>query len=185
MKVSHDVCANMFLASGVAPVPQMLQKGLTLSLGVDGAASNNAQDMIELMKFTVLQHKVNTRNPLAISAEKVLELATIDGARAIGMEKEIGSLEIGKKADLVVFDPLECPKAIPMHNPVSTLVYSSSLKNITDVMVDGEVLMKDGIIVKVADEKKVYRDAQKCAENLCIRGKITNRGEGHRWNSIY
>ena len=137
------------------------------------------------MKFTALQHKVNTRNPLAISAEKVLELATIDGARAIGMEKEIGSLEIGKKADLVVFDPLECPKAIPMHNPVSTLVYSSSLKNITDVMVDGEVLMKDGIIVKVADEKKVYRDAQKCAENLCIRGKISNRGEGHRWNSIY
>ena len=185
MKVSHDVCANMFLASGVAPVPQMLQKGLTLSLGVDGAASNNSQDMVELMKFTALQHKVNTRNPMAISAEKVLELATIDGARAIGMEDEIGSLEVGKKADLVVFDPLECPKAIPMHNPVSTLVYSSSLKNITDVMVDGEVLMKDGIIVKVADEKKVYRDAQKCAENLCERGKITNRREGHRWNSIY
>ena len=185
MKVSHNVCSNMYLSSGVAPVPEMLKRGINVSLGVDGAASNNSQDMVELMKFTALQHKVNTRNPMAISAEKVLELATIDGARAIGMEKEIGSLEVGKKADLVVFDPLESPKAIPMHNPVSTLVYSSSLKNITDVMVDGEVLMKDGIIVKVADEKKVYRDAQKCAENLCIRGKITNRGEGHRWNSIY
>lgn len=187
MKVSHDVCANMFLASGVAPVPQMLQKGLTLSLGVDGAASNNAQDMIELMKFTALQHKVNTRNPMAISAEKVLELATIDGARAIGMEKEIGSLEIGKKADLVVFDPLECPKTIPMHNPVSTLVYSSSLKNITDVFVDGNVIMQDGVVKTIRNrtEKQLLQDVQTCAENLCERGKITNRREGHRWNSIY
>ena len=73
----------MYLSSGVAPVPEMLKRGINVSLGVDGAASNNAQDMVELMEFTALQHKVATKDPLAISAEKVLELATIDGARAV------------------------------------------------------------------------------------------------------
>lgn len=185
MKISHNVCSNMYLSSGVAPIPELLKKGVTCSLGVDGAASNNAQDMVELMKFTALQHKVHTKDPLAMSAEKVLEMATIDGARAVGMEDEIGSLEVGKKADLVIFDPEECPKAIPMHNPVSTLVYSSSLKNITGVIVDGQTIMEDGVIVKVADEKAVYRSAQACAEDLCARGKITNRKEGHVWNRMY
>lgn len=187
MKVSHNVCSNMYLSSGVAPVPEMLKRGIGVSLGVDGAASNNAQDMVELMKFTALQHKVHTRNPLAISAEKVLELATIDGARAIGLENEIGSLEVGKKADLVVFDPLESPKAIPMHNPVSTLVYSSSLKNISDVFVDGDVVMQDGVVKTIRNrtEKQMLQDVQNCAEKLCERGNITNRREGHKWNSIY
>ncbi len=181
MKISHNVCSNMYLSSGVAPVPELLAKGITCSLGVDGAASNNAQDMVELMKFTALQHKVHTKNPLAMSAEKVLEMATIDGARAIGMEDEIGSLEIGKKADLVIFDPMESPKAIPMHNPVSTLVYSSSLKNITGVIVDGNTIMEHGVILTVPDERAVYTSAQQCAEDLCKRGNITNRREGHRW----
>lgn len=185
MKISHNVCSNMYLSSGVAPVPELLQKGINCSLGVDGAASNNAQDMVELMKFTALQHKVHTKNPMSMSAEKVLEMATIDGARAVGLEKEIGSLEVGKKADLVIFDPLESPKAIPMHNPVSTLVYSASLKNITGVMVDGRMVMENGIILTVPDEKAFLRGAQKCAENLCERGNITNRREGHRWNAIY
>lgn len=184
MKISHNVCSNMYLSSGVAPVPRFLKRGINVSLGVDGAASNNAQDMVELLKFTALQHKVATKNPQAISAEKVLELATIDGARAIGMESEIGSLETGKKADLVIFDPLECPKAIPMHNPVSTLVYSSSLKNITGVIIDGQTIMEDGVIIKVKNEKETYQRVQQCAEGLCERGGIVNRREGHAWKSI-
>ena len=185
MKVSHNVCSNQYLSSGVADVPKMLRNGITVSLGVDGAASNNAQDMVELMKFTALQHKVATRDPLAMTAEKVLEMATIDGARALGMEDEIGSLEVGKKADLVIFDPVECPKAIPMHNPVSTLVYSASMKNIVGAMVDGKVVMENGVITTVKDEKEIYRRVQKCAENLCERGHITNRREGHKWNRSF
>ncbi len=185
MKISHNVCSNMYLSSGVAPIPKFLRAGLTCSLGVDGAASNNSQDMVELMKFTALQHKVHTRNPLAMPAEKVLELATIDGARALGLEHEIGSLEVGKRADLVIFDPYQSPKAIPMHNPVSTLVYSSSLKNITHVMVDGDFVMESGVITKVADEAAVYHSVQRCAEDLCARGNITNRMAGHRWNALY
>ena len=185
MKISHNVCSNQYLSSGVADVPKMLRNGLTVSLGVDGAASNNAQDMIELMKFTALQHKVATRDPLSMSAEKVLEMATIDGARALGLEKEIGSLEAGKKADLVIFDPYACPKAIPMHNPVSTLIYSSSMINIVGAMVDGRMIMENGVITTVQDEKAIYRKVQQCAEDLCQRGGITNRREGHAWNRTY
>lgn len=185
MKVSHNTASNMYLSSGVAPVPEMLKKGITVSLGVDGAASNNAQDMLELMKLTALQHKVNTRDPLAISAEKVLELATIDGARAVGMEDEIGSLEIGKKADMIIFNPMRSPKSIPMHNPVSTLVYSSTMDNIEGAIVDGKVIMEDGNVLTVNDEKALLERAQKVAENLCERGNITNRREGHVWNSVY
>lgn len=184
MKVSHDVCSNMYLSDGVAPVPQMLKMGLTVGLGVDGAASNNSQDMIELMKFTALQHKVHTLDPMSMSAEKVLEMATIDGARSIGMEKEIGSLEIGKKADLVFFNPMCSAKSIPMHNPVSTLVYSSSIQNITDVMVDGNPIMENGVIV-TSCENSILLNGQTAAEELCIRGSITNRREGHKWDNKY
>lgn len=185
MKVSHNTASNMYLSSGVAPVPEMLKKGLTVSLGVDGAASNNSQDMIELMKLTALQHKVANLDPLAISAEKVLELATIDGARAIGMEDEIGSLEVGKKADLVIFNPLLNPKAIPMHNPVSTLVYSSSMQNIEGAIVDGNIIMEDSKILTIDNEQRILRKVQETADDLCKRGNITNKGPGHVWNSIY
>lgn len=185
MKISHNTASNMYLSSGVAPIPEMLEKGITVSLGVDGAASNNSQDMIELMKLTALQHKVNKLDPLAISAEKVLEMATIDGARAIGMEDEIGSLEVGKKADLVIFNPMLNPKAIPMHNPVSTLVYSSSMQNIEGAIVDGKIIMENSKILTIEDEKKILEEVQETADKLCERGGITNKGLGHVWNSIY
>lgn len=181
MKVSHNVCSNMYLSSGVAPIPRLLKEGITVSLGVDGAASNNAQDMVELMKFTALQQKVHTRDPLSMTAEKVLEMATIDGARAIGMEDEIGSLEPGKKADMVIFDPYSCAKAVPMHNPASTLVYSASMQNITGVIVDGKTILKDGIVTTVADERHLLQNCQNCAEDLARRGNITNRRERHKW----
>lgn len=117
LKVSHNPVSNMYLSSGIAPVPEMLAAGVTLGLGVDGAASNNGQDMIELMKTTALLQKVGTLDPTVITAEKVLEMATIDGARAVGLEHEIGSLEVGKKADFVVFDrsatPRPCRCTIP------------------------------------------------------------------------
>ena len=183
MKVSHDVCSNMYLADGVAPVPEMLRKGLTVGLGLDGAASNNSQDMIELMKCTALQHKVKTLDPMAVTAEKVLEMATIDGARSIGMEEEIGSIEVGKKADLVFFDPAASQKSTPMHNPVSTLVYSSGMQNITDVMVDGRMVLESGHLTTASDES-IIANGQRAAEGLCRRGKITNRGEGHKWESF-
>lgn len=181
MKVSHNPVSNMYLASGVAPIPEMLKNNITVSLGVDGAASNNGQDMLELMKTAALLQKVSTCNPTVITAEKVLEMATIDGAKAIGMEKEIGSLETGKRADFVIFNPYLSPKAVPVHNPVSTLVYSSTMRNIESVAVDGEFIMRDGVISTIENEENVLRKAQSCAENLCKKGKIENRLEGHKW----
>lgn len=184
LKVSHNTVSNMYLASGVAPIPKLLEAGVTCSLGVDGAASNNGQDMLELMKSAALLQKVSTRNPIAITAEKILELATIDGARAIGMEDEIGSLEAGKKADFVIFDPYRSPKSIPMHNPVSTLVYSSTMNNIRSVAVDGKFVLRDGELTTV-NEKAELRKGQAVAERLCEDGGITNRREGHAWFSAW
>ncbi|HBE9317838.1 amidohydrolase family protein [Clostridioides difficile] len=185
IKVSHNVASNMYLASGVAPVPEMLKKGINVSLGLDGAASNNAQDMVELMKLTALQHKVNNCDPLAISAEKVLEMATIEGARTLRMEDEIGSLEIGKKADLVIFNSMLSPKSIPLHNPVSTLVYSASMHNVESALVDGNVILENGKVTTIESEEQVLLNAQHAAEELCKRANVTNRMEGHKWNSLY
>jgi 5-methylthioadenosine/S-adenosylhomocysteine deaminase len=168
VKVSHNPVSNMYLSSGVAPIPRMIETGITVGLATDGAASNNSQDMIETLKFCALLHKVDTLDPTIITAEKVLEMATIDGARALGLEDEIGSLEIGKKADLFIFDPLSSPKSVPLHHPVSTLVYSSSEENIKTVIIDGKVVMEDGVI-QTADEEKVLRSAQKVAEDLAKR----------------
>lgn len=186
MKVSHNTVSNMYLSSGVAPVPSMLAAGITVGLGVDGAASNNCQDMIELMKMTALLHKVDSRDPTIITAEKVLEMATIDGARSVGLEEEIGSLEPGKKADILVFNPFRSAKSIPMHNPVSTIVYSSSEKNIETVMVDGKILVDDGDYLdpngKLTGEK-ILKNSQESAEDLAALGGMTNRMEGHPWRS--
>ncbi|WP_101909682.1 amidohydrolase family protein [Marasmitruncus massiliensis] len=184
LKVSHNAVSNMYLSSGVAPVPAMLKAGVTVSLGVDGAASNNGQDMLELMKSTALLHKVSTLDPTVITAEKVLEMATIDGARALGMEDEVGSLEVGKKADFVVFNPYLSPKSIPMHNPVSTLVYSSTMANIESVAVDGRFILENGVLT-TADERKILEDGYRAAEQLASRAGITNRGAGHPWCSVY
>lgn len=185
ISISHNTLSNMYLSSGVAPIPAMLEAGLTVSLGVDGAASNNGQDMIELMKSAALLQKVSTLDPTIISAEKVLEMATIEGARALMMEDEIGSLEAGKRADFVLFDPLRSPKAIPVHNPVSTLVYSSTVQNIEAVYVNGRKVVDDGKIQTIPDEKKVLAEAQKSAEQLAQRSSITNRMEQHEWNHRY
>lgn len=180
LKVSHNPVSNMYLASGIAPIPKMLKAGVTVGLGVDGAASNNGQDMIELMKSAALLQKVGTRDPVSMTAEKALEMATIDGARSLGLDHKIGSLEPGKQADFCVFDPYMSPKSIPMHNPVSDLVYSSTPRNITDVAVDGRFLLRNGEFTLI-DEEAALREGQRAAERLCEDSGITNRGSGHPW----
>lgn len=184
LKVSYNTVSNMYLSSGVAPIPKLLKAGVPVSLGVDGAASNNGQDMLELMKSASLLQKVHNLDPTAMTAEKVLEMATIDGARCLGLEQEIGSLEAGKRADFVLFDPFRNPKAVPVHNPVSTLVYSSSMDNIRTVAVDGRLLLEDGRFTMLADEQAVLRNAQQAADGLADRGGMTNRGAGHKWKTL-
>jgi len=167
-KVSLNTVSNMYLASGIAPVPAMLEEGLTCSIGTDGAASNNTQDMLESLKATALLHKVATMDPTAVTGPRVLEMATLGGARALGLEDRIGSLEPGKRADLFIFDPGRSARAVPMFDPISTLVYAGGVGNVELVMVDGRILVEDGRVLGV-DERAFLAEAQRVAEELAER----------------
>lgn len=180
-KVSHNPVSNMYLSSGVAPVPQLIQAGITVGVATDGAASNNSNDMLEVLKSTALLQKVHHMDPTIITAEKVLEMATIDGARAIGLEDEIGSLEIGKKADLFIFNPMLSPKSVPMHNPVSTLIYSSTQNNVETVVIDGNIILDNGKFN--FDEYEILRKAQKIADDLSIKAQ-THKLKRGPWRSL-
>ena len=181
VKVSHNPCSNMYLASGVPPIPQMLSAGVTVGLATDGPASNNNQNMVHVLKYAALLHKVAHEDATVITGEKVLEMATIDGARAIGMEQEIGSLERGKKADVVVM-AFDNPFATPVHNPLSSLVYAALGNEPETVVIDGRVVMRDRVIVTL-DEMQVRENAQRAAEALAERGGVSYLA--HRpWRSI-
>ncbi|QRN85584.1 amidohydrolase [Clostridia bacterium] len=167
-KISHNPVSNMYLSSGVPPIPKFNVAGLTVGLGTDGAGSNNSNDMIELLKMTALLQKVTHRDPTIMTAGKVLEMATIEGAKALGLDHEIGSLEVGKKADLFLFDPALDMKAIPMHNPISTLIYSSGNKNVETVLIDGKVVMENSIILGL-NESALAASGQATADDLARR----------------
>lgn len=122
---------------------------------MDGPASNNNQDLIESMKFAALLHKVDKLDPATITAKDVLEMATINGAKALGLEHEVGSLEVGKKADLIIVD-MERPHIAPVHDPVASLVYCANGSDVDTVIIDGKVVMEDRQISTV-DEREVIR----------------------------
>lgn len=173
--VVHNPSSNMKLASGFAKVPQMLEAGTKVSLGCDGGPSNNTYDMFREMKLAALIHKGYTLDPTVVPAEVVLEMATINGAIVMGMEKEIGSLEAGKKADLVVIN-MDKPHLTPSPNPVSIVVYCATGSDVELVMVDGEIVVRDGKILTL-DEESVLRTARERAEKLYARVGLRVRSE--------
>ncbi len=140
--VSHNPESNMKLASGTAPVTSYLRADVALGLGTDGAASNNDLDMFEAMRMASLLHKLQTMDPRAVSAPTALSMATIGGARALGLEKEIGSIEAGKRADLIVVG-VGAARQTPMYDPVSHLVYTTRGDDVRTTIVNGRVLMRD------------------------------------------
>jgi 5-methylthioadenosine/S-adenosylhomocysteine deaminase len=146
VSVAHCPVSNMKLASGgVAPLPEMFDAGISVGLGTDGAASNNSLDMFETMKVCALLHKAHRWDPTVLNAQKVLDLATIEGARALRIQDEVGSVEVGKKADIIVLDG-KMPNLNPVHGKetiVSDLVYSASAANVNTTIVDGKVLMQN------------------------------------------
>jgi len=162
--VSHNPESNMKLASGIAPVPEYLAAGITVGLGTDGAASNNDLDMFEAMRFAALLHKVKTGNPQAVPASVALEMATINGARALGLDKQIGSLEAGKRADLVIVSAASA-RLTPMYDPVSHLVYAVHGDDVRTVMVNGRLLMRDRKMLTL-DEPAVLAEARKLAASV-------------------
>jgi 5-methylthioadenosine/S-adenosylhomocysteine deaminase len=171
VKVSHNPVSNMYLAAGVAPVPEMLRAGLTVGLATDGPASNNNQNMIHVLKYAALLHKVAREDPLAMTAEQVLEMATINGAHAIGMGDRIGSLEVGKRADIVVM-ALDNVFVTPVHDPISSIVYAALGSEARWVMVDGRVLLADGELTTL-DEGAVRERAARAAGSLARRAGLT------------
>jgi 5-methylthioadenosine/S-adenosylhomocysteine deaminase len=140
--VIHNPESNMKLASGTAPVARMLGLGINVGLGTDGAASNNNLDMFQAMDFAAKLHKLVQMDPQALPAERVLEMATIGGARALGLDRETGSLESGKRADLILIDT-DAPHALPMYNVYSHLVYALRASDVSSSIVNGKVVMRD------------------------------------------
>ena len=155
--IAHNPQSNMKLASGVAPVPKMLEMDLPVGLGTDGAASNNDLDLWEEMDTAAKLHKVFTSDPKVVSAEDAFEMATIRGARALHLEDKIGSIETGKLADLVIvnFDSLH---QTPYFNIYSALVYSTKASDVRTVIINGKIVMRDGNL-KTLDEKSIKIDA--------------------------
>ncbi|MBI4321847.1 MAG: amidohydrolase [Chloroflexi bacterium] len=168
----HNPTSNMILASGVSPVPKMFALGINVGLACDGMACNNNQDMISTMKFASLLHKVHNLDPRAITAQQVMEMATINGARALGLDKDIGSLEPGKKADLITID-LWKPHLVATLDVVGAVVYSANGSDVCDVIVDGEVIMEDRVI-KTVDEADLLERTQRAAEDCLKRVGFTH-----------
>ena len=162
--VSHNPESNMKLASGVAPIPKYLAAGVTVGLGTDGAASNNALDMFGAMREAAFLHKLATGDPRVLPAETVLEMATLGGARALGLDSKIGSLEVGKRADLIVVS-MQGARQTPLYNPVSHLVYVSKGGDVDTTIVNGRVLMR-GRRVLTLDESVVLADARDRARRV-------------------
>ena len=160
----HNPESNMKLASGVAPVPQMLRAGVLLGLGTDGAASNNDLSMWEAMDAAAKLHKVATFDPKVVTAEEALALATIGGARALHMESEIGSLEEGKRADLVVVD-LDALHQTPRYSVYSHLVYATKAEDVRTVVIEGRVVMRERRLLTL-DEPLIKRKARALREKV-------------------
>jgi len=167
VKVCYNPVSNMYLGSGIAPIMQMIDAGLTICIGTDGAGSNNSQDMIESLKVGALLQKVAAKDASVLDAQMVLDWATREAAKVMGLSDDIGSLEVGKKADMFVLAP-NSAKIVPVHDPVATLVYSSGEENVVTTIANGQILMKDSIIQHL-DEADILQQCQAAALNLADR----------------
>ncbi|MBV9471084.1 MAG: amidohydrolase family protein, partial [Abitibacteriaceae bacterium] len=141
LRVAHNPTSNLKLASGFAPVPKFLEASITVGLGPDGTASNNNLNMWEEIHLAALLHKATTGDPTVISAQQALLMATREGAKCLNLEDSIGTLEAGKKADVVLVD-FDKPHLYPRHNVVSHLVYAANSADVDTVLVDGKVLLR-------------------------------------------
>jgi len=164
VKVVHCPESNMKLASGIAPVPRMLAAGLTVGLGTDGSASNNNVDMFGEMNSAAKLHNVNSLDPTTMPAETVLEMATTQGARLLGAESEIGSLEPGKKADLIVLD-MNQPHLTPLFNIPSHMVYAARGSDVVHSIINGSIVMRNRQLTTL-DERAILDNMATMAEQI-------------------
>lgn len=176
--VVHNPVSNQFLADGVAQVPEVRRRGVSVALGTDGPASNDSLDMFGVMKSAALLHKVATMRSDVIRAWDVLEMATIGGARALGIDALVGSLEEGKRADIVLL-ALETPAMVPLHSIASNLVYSASGRVVDVVVIEGRVVAEAGRCVTL-DRPQIIRDAAALGQRLRPTPRVhEERGLAH------
>jgi len=153
----HNPSSNMMIASGVAPVPEMRAAGIAIGLGTDGpAGSNNDLDLMEEIDLAAKLAKITRMDPLAINAKAVVEMATIDGAKALHMDKEIGSLEKGKKADLILIS-LDEPNAVPMYDVYAQLAYALKASDVETVIIGGRIVMRDRKLLTVNEQEAIAK----------------------------
>lgn len=164
VKVSHNPESSMKLGAGVAPVPAMLKQGVIVGLGTDGCASNNNLDLLLEMDTTAKIHKLKTMDPTVMDAETVIRMATIDGAKLLGLEGKTGSIEVGKCADIIILDTNK-PHLTPMYNCCSHIVYSASGSDILTSIIDGKIIMKDRRLLNM-DIMDVMDRVRKIASNI-------------------
>jgi 5-methylthioadenosine/S-adenosylhomocysteine deaminase len=168
--VAHCPSSNLKLGSGIAPVTKLLEEGVSVSLGADGAACNNRLDMFTEMRTAALLQKA-LHGPEVLPAARVLRMATIDGARALGLDAEIGSLEVGKRADVAVVS-LSGLHTSPKSEVVSSLVYAAEASDVRSVVIDGRVVMEDRVLLTI-DERQTVAEANVQAELLLARAGVS------------
>lgn len=165
VKISHNPCSNMKLASGISPVAQMIDEDICVSIGTDGASSNNNLDLIEEMKTASLLQKVSTLDPKVLNAAETVAMGTVEGAKTLGLEDEIGSIEIGKKADIILVDRNAanmCPDSTELS---SNIVYAAKGCNVDTTICNGKILMENRKLTFL-DEDEIYNKAREAIEQL-------------------
>lgn len=164
VNVANNPGSNLKLGNGFAQVDKMIKEGINVALGTDGSSSNNNLNMFEEMNLAALINKGINKDPVSVSAYTAMKMGTINGAKALGLDDQIGTLEVGKKADLILID-LEQPHFYPKYNLISALAYSAQASDVDTVIVDGKVLMENREF-KTLDIKEVQRMATECANEL-------------------
>jgi 5-methylthioadenosine/S-adenosylhomocysteine deaminase len=170
VNIAHNPQSNMKLASGIAPIAQMIKSGINVGLGTDGASSNNDLDMWEEMRTASLLAKVSTGDPCALPAYEALKMATVNGAVALGVADRLGTISEGMIADLILVN-VEKAHLQPMHNLISTLVYATKSSDVDTVIVGGQVVVEKGRLTRL-DMSEVIADARRSVEAIVCRMNV-------------
>lgn len=165
VSVVTNPASNMKLGNGFAPIPEMMAKGINVCIGTDGAASNNSLNLFNEMNLLALIHKGTHKTPECISAKEIFNIATINGAKALTLDKEIGSIEIGKKADIVLMNK-KTPSMWPSNNLLASLSYSANGSEVDTVIINGEITVENGHCTKM-DEERIYFETDRIMNRIC------------------
>ncbi len=166
VSVATNPASNMKLGNGFAPIEKLIANGVNVCIGTDGAASNNSLNMFKEMNLVSLIHKGKTRQAECVSAKQIFDMATINGAKALGLENQIGSIEVGKKADLAIIN-LDSPSLVPNTNLISALSYSANGSEVETVIINGKIVLKNGVFTTIDTEKLFFN-----VKSLCKRLEI-------------